>query len=893
MIQNIKKRNKSLNKYPNTQIPKNSILANYHSNNEYDNFKFTVSNITKQLNNMSLSVFSKTNNNNNIINSTLKEDIIENLKNKPKEKIKDKINILPNKNIERIENIEENNNKTYFKLPNNTLNKERLIIYNNNSFSILGIISKNNKILNNEFEIKQENLNLKENIKFLLNQVKKYQKSGMSIDEFNKNINDDKNDIINKLNNIIDEKEKEIENIRKNYQIEIKSVLEKISILEIQYQNLKKKYDELKNKKNNEIDNKENYYNNDIDKGNNSEILENINKNINLEFNQKQHLFRNKKMNILDSNIENSKNTEDNYSNKKIEKRYTFHRAHHTTDFTNNLKINNTSFKKNVDNKNKFINFNNLTKQKYLKIINDKNFSLSNTFTDEKEKNNYQIIKNENVPKTAKSNNISFLYKKIPIKTEIISNNLNSKINNSNYKPSFVKSASHNYLDINQKTNYQNFHNFYKIKFGREENINQNLIHKLSSTLYKKKQKKYNFKNQDNIVYNNSYNNIKIFDKYYNTKEDEFRNNNMIIPTPSLSFSSARLSKAEQQNKLQEFIPLPIIDLSPVDLYYFPIFNNYNNIKSNIIFKFNIDNMKYSIIEYLLEKNSTFNIFYSNSINHSNDILLSITNGFLIITGDTTNNFYYYNKNTNYIYELSNLNYSHNKGALLKINHEQILCISGINSVGVEMYYIKDNIWLNLPKMNYSHSESSYMIYNNKIIFSFFGYDYDNNKYINDVEFLVLKNYYSEEFWSEIKINSNSNNLNYNLRNHSIFYRTNKENNNSKDIFIVGGYNDYGRNNGLIQVFIEENKKNNYEFVINFKKYEENKIKVKGNNNISLDKYNSMDNIFLFTNEFNQFLDEENNLFYSYNHDNNFNIHIIDNFTLKHTIYRNKLKNNK
>ena len=367
----------------------------------------------------------------------------------------------------------------------------------------------------------------------------------------------------------------------------------------------------------------------------------------------------------------------------------------------------------------------------------------------------------------------------------------------------------------------------------------------------------------------------------------------MIIPTPSLSFSSARLSKDEQQNKLQEFMPLHHINSSPIDLYHFPKFKHYNNINNNIIYKFNIDNMKYSTIEYLLEKNSTFNLSYSNSINHFNDILLSITNGFFIITGDKTNNFYYYNKNTNFIYELYKLNYCHNKGALLKVNNEQILCISGISSVEVEMYYIKDNIWLNLPKMNCSHSESSYMIYNNKIIFSFFGYDYTNKKYINDVEFLVLKNYYSEEFWSKININSFSNNLNYNLRNHSIFYRANKEKNNSKDIFIVGGYNDNGRNNGLIQVFIEESENNNFEFEINFKKYEENKIKVKGNNNISLYKYNNMDNIFLFTNEFNQFLDEENNLFYSYNYDNNFNIHIIDNFTLKHTIYRNKLKSNK
>ena len=208
MIQTIKKRNKSLHKYPNTQIPKNSILVYYHSNNEYDNFKSTVSNITKQLSNMSLSAFSKTNSNTNIINSVLKEENFEDLNNK--------INILPNKNIDLVENLEENKNKNYFKFINNIPNKGKLIIFNNNSFAIPGIISKNNKILNNENEIRQENINLKENIKFLLSQVKKYQKSGISIDESNKNINEDKNEIINKLNSIIDEKEKEIENIKNN-----------------------------------------------------------------------------------------------------------------------------------------------------------------------------------------------------------------------------------------------------------------------------------------------------------------------------------------------------------------------------------------------------------------------------------------------------------------------------------------------------------------------------------------------------------------------------------------------------------------------------------------------------------------------------------------------------
>ncbi len=129
--------------------------------------------------------------------------------------------------------------------------------------------------------------------------------------------------------------------------------------------------------------------------------------------------------------------------------------------------------------------------------------------------------------------------------------------------------------------------------------------------------------------------------------------------------------------------------------------------------------------------------------------------------------------------------------------------------------------------------------------------------------------------------------MEYNLRSHSIFYRINKEKNDLKEIFIVGGYNNLGRNNGLIQILIENE---DMKFNINFKKYEENKIKVKTSNQ-HLDKYNNIDNIFLFQNEFYQYFDEEDNLFYNYNYDSNFNIHIIDNFTLKHTIYKNKLNN--
>ena len=879
MNTNIKKRNKSLYKFSNTQKPKiigNSLLNNIYFKNEIDNFQSTVSNITKQLNNMALGMISKSNNktNNYLNNIKGKSSFI--------------LDILNTDKKELTNNSEqENKYKKILDYSYTNLKKEKYIISQNISFFYKGENNSNN--LFNELELKQENENLKENIKFLLGQVKKYQKGGFSVEEiYNNEI--EKN---NEIKSIMIEKEKEIEKLKNNYQNEIKSILEKVSSLEIQYNNLKDKYNELKYKKNRDFrnDNIQNNINNEeIMKINNSEILENNNKN-NIELNQKHPIFRNRKKLVYENsnlNFENSKNDEENYYPRNIEKKFTFHRTEHSNDYTNNLFFINNLKKGSFHKYNKSTQINNLIKYKNLKINNDKCLSLNNTMENSREKNNFKLIQKENCPKTSKDNNISFLYKKTPVKTEIINNNLMSY----NDKSKIAKSASHNHININQKTNYQNFKKLYKNNYSKENNtIYPKLIRKLSSTLYRKKNNKVLMQNNKKIYNNNSYNNF----KYY-TREDESKNN-MMIPTPSLSFSSVRFSKIEEQNKQERDIPLPKIDLSPVDLYYFPIIDILSESKSekdsnNIVYNFNIDNMKFSTIEYYLEENSTFNLSYSASSNYCYDILLSITNGFFIITGEKTNYLYYYNKKTNYIYDLCKLNFAHNKGALLKINNDQIMCISGINSVDVEMYYIKDNICLNLPKMNCSHSESSYMIYNNNIIFSFFGYDYDKKKYINDIEFLILKNYYSENTWNNICINSN-NNI-FNLRNHSIFYRMNKENNNSKDIFIVGGYSNSGRNNGLIQIFIEEiqNDKYDFEFVINFKKYEENKVKIKGNNNFNINKYKNMDNLFLFSNEFNQFFDEENNLFYSYNYDNNFNIHIIDNFTLKHTIYRNKIKNN-
>ena len=758
---NIKKRNKSLNQYLGSQkekrkILKNSLKPNYNTHNDFEDFQYTITNIAKQLNNISLKSFSytKTNTNN----------------------LKEKKIIFKNYNDN---NKDKTTNKT-----------QTLKIINNNSFIIRGIDS------NEKNEIKKENENLKENIKFLLSQIKRYQKCGINIEENSKN-----------TFNEINEKENEIKKLKN----EIKLNKKRITFLEKENNNIKEKYDKLKIKY-------------DLNNNNKSMINNNSNSNtfIALEENQ-LYQYNSKKNNLAKYfKYENSKNNMDNSKSNYNQKKFTFHKQHHTTDFSHNYLLRN-NFNNDISVEAKEETFNNLIKLKKPKkeLKNIKYISLMTTANKNMQKKDVY-----NFPKSTKAyNSNSFLYKKTPVKL-ITNSNTN--------KSSIGPNISNNYFKI--KNSKYNLHKSNK---------------KYSAILYHKK--------NNNISLLNNFNNQNI--------------NNMNIPTSTRSYSS-RLTYS-----MDSPIPQPKIDTSPNDLYFFPNLSN-----DDTLYNFKINEMKFSLIYYTLTENSTFKYYYNSTIDHSYDILLSISNGFLIITGPDTNYLYFYSQENNKIYDLNKLNNFHNKGSLVKINNDQIMCISGINTTEVEMYYIKENTWANLPNMNNSHSESSYLVYNSSIVFSFFGYDYEKDKYIKDIEYIYIKNYYNEKKWNIININ---NDLEYNLRSHSIFYRINKEKNDLKEIFIVGGYNNLGRNNGLIQILIENE---DMKFNINFKKYEENKVKVKTSSQ-HLDKYNNNDNIFLFQNEFYQYFDEEDNLFYNYNYDSNFNIHIIDNFTLKHTVYKNKLNN--
>jgi hypothetical protein len=138
-------------------------------------------------------------------------------------------------------------------------------------------IAKNIKYENPNFEeIQKENLELKENIKFLLKQIKKYQKSGLTIEDMNVN----REQKMEKL-------EKEISELKK----ELNSYRNQIMILNTNNQKLNDENQELK------------------------EYINNIN-----ELKESQNQFIEKKIDLRENNISNYKEPNNNFVYKSKKK---------------------------------------------------------------------------------------------------------------------------------------------------------------------------------------------------------------------------------------------------------------------------------------------------------------------------------------------------------------------------------------------------------------------------------------------------------------------------------------------------------------------------------------------------------------------------------------------
>ena len=170
-------------------ISYDNISNNNISNNNINNINIntTLTNISNQLKN--IAIIDK--------NKEFKLNSSFHIKNKNRRNNNINSNIKSNNNsnnsnyyINTSMNIENNQNKSnFFDITTNLeinqkfQNLREMRVFN---FYILKTINYEDYNINYE-DIKKENIDLKENIKFLLKQIKKYQKSGLTIEDMDIN----------------------------------------------------------------------------------------------------------------------------------------------------------------------------------------------------------------------------------------------------------------------------------------------------------------------------------------------------------------------------------------------------------------------------------------------------------------------------------------------------------------------------------------------------------------------------------------------------------------------------------------------------------------------------------------------------------------------------------
>ena len=232
--------------------------------------------------------YQNTNSNNNDINTTL-SNISNQLRNIALID-KNKEQRLLNSSF-RVTNRNKNIN-SFFDTTNIELNQRFHNLQKKKVFDIF--LPKNIKYENFSLdEIQKENLELKENVKFLLKQIKKYQKSGLTIEDMNVN----REQLMEKLEQEISILKKEL-NSYKNQLLILNNNNEELKAENLE---LKEYINSLNNKELNEIKNKYD-----------EKYLDELGENNLKKYNQiNNYAYKNKNIN----NIEKNENEEDNENN--------------------------------------------------------------------------------------------------------------------------------------------------------------------------------------------------------------------------------------------------------------------------------------------------------------------------------------------------------------------------------------------------------------------------------------------------------------------------------------------------------------------------------------------------------------------------------------------------
>ena len=498
---------------------------------------------------------------------------------------------------------------------------------------------------------------------------------------------------------------------------------------------------------------------------------------------------------------------------------------------------------------------------------------------------NFSII-NNNYLESFLSNNLNNNLSNI---SNINNNQENEKFFSNNTLPNFSYFKQNSYNLINNYKNFNHSNKRYKKKVFGKNNLNLQKKYKINydNIHYKTENKilenqnsfsskeiynQYNLNdnifikktisidnnfNIDNIINHNSFNIINNNNK---------KNNNIFIKKKrSFSGSYPKILEKKVTIPSYKYNLLTFSNINSINnsnnnySYSFNNNNNDNNNNINILFKYN--SLTNSIISFnLIDKKFSKKIspkFPIENYNEEESILLNYINGFYLLFNKS---FIFYDDIQNKFYMLNSPFENHFKGNLINYNNNIIL-ISGKNTEKVELFDIKNNKWEYLKQLNEKRSDFNSLIINNKLYICF-GYDYDNKKYINNIEYLDLN---TKEEWIKISYNLN-------IKFHTIFNY--EENNNNNDIYILGGEIDNEINNNLIKININENNNNNKVFVLDNNNKEHFDAKFK---EISY-----------------EFFDKENNIIYKCIMDIKGDVHLINPLNNKHIMYSilNKDDNN-
>ena len=164
------------------------------------------------------------------------------------------------------------------------------------------------------------------------------------------------------------------------------------------------------------------------------------------------------------------------------------------------------------------------------------------------------------------------------------------------------------------------------------------------------------------------------------------------------------------------------------------------------------------------DKSNTFKKDYQ----YEGTLLYNMLEGVYILTGENIDILYYFNSKTNTISKICKLNNCHDNGSIMYDPKSNCLFFfGGKHTTSCEYYCLSDKKIYKLPELNSDRANASYIISNNKI-FAFFGFSYENEKYVNTIEYI---DYIKKDKWVVLNnIKLLNNNISFDIESVSTMY---------------------------------------------------------------------------------------------------------------------------